>query len=251
MNILVSAWKNHVEIILDYLGKIPNFEILPYQDSTQIEFHNLLKKLDLHLTFLCGSLFYELKEGDDLHKLFITCSGLKGKLQPFIAEDSFGPLELVMLSDAFAPYLSKMENAKLMLNLTVLEGLAGQHGAASKTPVHDPAAHSQPHQSITVWPESPAETIQGRRQLGGITREDIRRIKAHMLGSFEVANEVDKNDCGHVTGHLPESSDQTVHIPNKVGGIRAFVLGGRGGRTSLFVQKVDRPTDSLSGTDEH
>lgn len=117
MNIaLTSAWKNHVEIILDYLGKIPNFEILPYQDSTQIEFHNLLKKLDLHLTFLCGSLFYELKEGDDLHGLFKICNDLKGELQPFIAIDSFGSLDLAILSDAFAPYLSKMENYKFMLS---------------------------------------------------------------------------------------------------------------------------------------
>jgi hypothetical protein len=137
MNIaLTSAWKNHVEIILYYLREIPNFNILPIQDSTQIEFHNLLKKLDLHLLFMCGALLYELKEGDDLHKLFKICNDLKGELQPFIARDSFGPLDLAIVLDAFAPYLSKLETAKLLLNLTVLEGLVGQYGAASKTPVN-------------------------------------------------------------------------------------------------------------------
>lgn len=211
MNIaLTSAWKNHVEMILEYLREIPNFDLLPIQDSTQIEFHNLLKKLDLHLVFMCGSLFYELKEGDDLHGLFKICNDLKGELQPFIAIDSFGPLDLAILSDAFAPYLSKLETAKLTLNLTVLEGLVGQYGAASKTPVYALPiypTYSQPHQNITVEPESSTGTVQGRRQLGGITRGDIRRIKAYMLGSFEVP--------------------------------------------SGTIQKVDRPTDFLSETDEH
>jgi hypothetical protein len=211
MNIaLISAWKNHFEMILDYLREIPNFNILPVQDSTQIEFHNLLKKLDLHLLFMCGSLFYELKKGDDLHKLFKICNELKGVLQPFIARDSFGPLDLAIVSDAFAPYLSKLETENYILNLTVLEVLSEQYGATSKTPVHDPSiypTYSQPHQNITVEPESSTGTVQGRRQLGGITRGEIRRIKSYMLGSFEVPSEI--------------------------------------------IQKVDRPTDSLSGTDEH